>query len=236
MIRTTRISKKAPCDQPVDRIIEAARFEFMTMGRGAATIESIAARAKLTRQLVYYYYKDKDEIFIDIVILEARSLFDRFESIDVEHAAPELVIRELLLRLHDYAKETPILSAYMIDKVSPPSLAEKAATTYTNMMQQIATRLQILLNRGAEKGTFRPGVDAARFFSAACMLTSGARHRHALGMMCGLDLADENDVNSWQQFAVDLLMRSIGVTEPMLHEDKLKPLHFRLVPGSNDQA
>jgi AcrR family transcriptional regulator len=228
------------------KIIAAARLEFMAIGRAAATIESIAARACLTRQLVYYYYKDKDEIFFDIVIREAQSLFDRFENLDVEHRAPEEVIRELLLRLRDYANETPILSAYMVDTISRPSSDKKAAIIYTNMMQQIAKRLQTLLDRGAEQGNLRPGVNAARFFSAACMLTSGARHRHALGMMCGLDLTDEKDINSWQQFAVDLLMRSIcqrrtkiasgGRSKSASHSRlaRSKPATFDLLPWSND--
>lgn len=208
-IRTTSTSKRSQCDQPVDKIIEAARLEFLAIGRAAATIQSIASRANLTRQLVYYYYKSKDDIFYDIVIREAQSLFERFDNLDVGSTSPETVIRELLLRLRDYADEAPILSAYMIDKVSRPSSHDKAATIYTNMMQQIVSRLQTLLDRGAEQGTFRQGVDAARFFTAACMLTAGARHKHALGILSGLDLADEGGIYSWQRYAVDLLMQSI---------------------------
>lgn len=203
--------KKAQCGQALERIIEASRLEFIAAGPAAAKIDSIAARANLTRQSVYYYYKNKEEIFLDIVIREARMLADQFDALDVQAAAPEIAIRELLFGLLDNANRAPILSAFMVNQVSFPDSDKKAKATYIKMMQQIAQRLQILLDRGAEEGSLRPGVDAARFFSAACMVTSGARNsRQALELACGVDVNDDEGIASWQEFVVDLLMRSIS--------------------------
>lgn len=205
------MAKKAQCGQALERIIEASRLEFIATGPAAAKIDLIAARANLTRQSVYYYYKNKEEIFLDIVIREARMLADQFDALDVRAAAPEKAIRELLFGLLDNANRAPILSAFMVNQVSFRESDKKAKATYIKMMQQIAERLQILLDRGAEEGTLRPGVDAARFFSAACMVTSGARNsRQALELACGVDVNNEEGMASWQEFAVDLLMRSIN--------------------------
>lgn len=205
------IAKKAQCGQALERIIEASRLEFIASGPEAAKIDSIAARANLTRQSVYYYYKNKEEIFLDIVIREARMLADRFDALDVEAAAPEVAIRELLFSLLDNANRAPILSAFMVNQTSFLGSDKKAKATFIKMMQQIAQRLQILLDRGAEQGSLRPGVDAAWFFSAACMVTSGAKNsRLTLEMVCGVDVNDQDGIASWQEFAVDLLMRSIS--------------------------
>lgn len=212
--------KKVQCSQALERIIEASREEFIAAGVAAATIDSIAARANLTRQSVYYYYKNKKEIFYDIVIREASTLVDRFDYLDVDAAAPEEAIRDLLLGLLENADELPILSAFMLeqnglgDSDDLPSSSKKPAAIFSCIMQQIATRLQVLLDRGAEQGTLRPGVDAARFFAASCMITSGAKNsRHVLKMTCGIDLNTAEGANTWQLFAVDLLMRSIGATK-----------------------
>ena len=209
-MQSTAISKKAHCGQALDRIIEASRLEFIAAGPAAAKIDSIAARANLTRQSVYYYYKNKEEIFYDIVTREAHMLVEQFNSLDFETPPPEIAIRELLLGLLNNANQAPILSAFMVDQGGMHGNAKKAKSTYTKMMQQIAMRLQDLLDRGAEQGTLRPGVDAARFFWAACMITCGAKNsRSALEMVCGTDVNDPDGMASWQLFAVDLLMRSI---------------------------
>jgi len=208
------IEKGAVRGEVLERIIEASRLEFIATGPAAAKIETIAARASLTRQSVYYYYKNKREIFYDIVIREARMMFKQFERLDFESAAPDATIRELLLGLLDNANQAPILSVFVIDQICLPGSDNRAEMIFTKMMQKLVKRLQVLLDRGAEQGTLRPGVDAARFFVAACMVTSGARNnRHVLKMTCGLDVNEEEGMRSWQLFAVDLLMRSIKAVD-----------------------
>src|SRR5437667_1445555 len=108
--------KKAQCSQALERIIEASRHEFIAIGPAAAKIDSIAARANLTRQSVYYYYKNKEEIFYDIVIRETEMLVERFDHLDFAAAAPDVAVRELLLGLLDYADRAPILSAFMVNQ------------------------------------------------------------------------------------------------------------------------
>lgn len=210
-MHSASMSRKAHCSQTLERIIEASRLEFIASGPAAAKIDSIAARANLTRQSVYYYYKNKEEIFFDIVMREAKMLANQFETLDIQAAVPEIAIRELLFELLDNANRAPVLSAFMVNEVSFPGGDKKAKATFVKMMREIADRLQVLLDRGAEQGSLRPGVDAARFFSAACMVTSGARNsRLVLDMVCGVDVSDEEGILSWQEFAVDLLMRSIS--------------------------
>lgn len=210
-VRAAVTSKK--CGQALERIIEASRQEFIAIGPGAAKIECIAVRANLTRQAVYYYYKNTREIFYDIVLREVNMLVDRFKILDNETLAPEAAIRQLFLGLIENADHLPILTAFVGDPLSLSGDDKKAKRIFADTMQQVAKRLQVLLDRGAEKGTLRPGVDAARFFTAACMITSGAKNsRHAMKMMCEVDVDDKEGMKSWQVFAVDLLMRSISTT------------------------
>jgi len=45
------------------KILDAAREEFFSKGFSSTRIESIAARANVKKQLLYHYFKGKDEIF-----------------------------------------------------------------------------------------------------------------------------------------------------------------------------
>lgn len=186
-IRAADTSKK--CGQALDRIIEASRQEFLAIGPAAAKIECIAARANLTRQAVYYYYKDKREIFHDIVVREVEMLADRFDHLNDETSTPEASIRKLLVGLIHNADETPILTAFVGDPRCLSGTNSKAKRVFVSLMRQVTKRLQVLLDRRAEQGTFRPGVVAVRFFAAASMITSGVKNsRDALKMICGRSL------------------------------------------------
>ncbi|MCR8656154.1 TetR/AcrR family transcriptional regulator [Paenibacillus endoradicis] len=45
------------------KILDAAREEFFSKGFSATRIESIATRANVKKQLLYHYFKGKDDIF-----------------------------------------------------------------------------------------------------------------------------------------------------------------------------
>ena len=202
------------CGRALDRIIEASRLEFDEIGPAAAKIDSIAARAKITRQSIYYYYKSKDDIFYDIVIREVMTLMSYVNQLDADAANPEAAVRELFFGLLDQAGKFPTLSAFMIDPGRNAESIRKPTAAYKDLMRQFVKRLQVLLDRGVAEGVFRPGVDAARFFTAACMITAGARNsRNSLELICEIDLATSEGVADWQGFAVDILMRSIKTSD-----------------------
>jgi TetR/AcrR family transcriptional regulator len=202
------------CSRALDRIIEASRLEFDEIGPAAAKIDSIAARAKITRQSIYYYYKSKDDIFYDIVIREVMMLMSYVNRLDADSTDPEAAIRELFLGLLDQASKFSTLSAFMIDHGRCAESIRKPSAAFKDLMKQFVKRLQVLLDRGVAEGVFRPGIDAARFFAAASMITAGARNsRNALELVCGIDLGSSDGVAEWQEFAVDVLMRSIRKTD-----------------------
>ncbi|RZF59240.1 TetR/AcrR family transcriptional regulator [Sphingomonas populi] len=213
-VDTSGATEAPKCSKALDRIIEASRQEFNELGPAAAKIDSIAARAKMTRQSIYYYYKSKDDIFYDIVIREVMMLMSYVNELDTESTNPEAAIRDLFFGLLNQANKFPTLSAFMIDHSRCAKSIRKPSAAFKGLMQKFVKRLQVLLDRGAVGGVFRPSIDAARLFVAASMITAGARNsRNALDLVCGIDLGSSAGVADWQEFAVDVLMRSIRKTD-----------------------
>ena len=58
-------------------ILEAARVEFAAKGLAGARVNEIAARAGVNKQLIYYYYGSKEDLYrtaLEVVYSEIRSL------------------------------------------------------------------------------------------------------------------------------------------------------------------
>jgi AcrR family transcriptional regulator len=55
-------------------IKEAARHLFMKYGFFKTTMEDIAKAVKKGKSTLYYYYKSKDEVFLDVINQVAKSL------------------------------------------------------------------------------------------------------------------------------------------------------------------
>jgi AcrR family transcriptional regulator len=58
------------------RIVNAARNEFIEMGYAAATIQTIATRADLTRPAVSYHFSGKRELYLEAIQHPAAAVID----------------------------------------------------------------------------------------------------------------------------------------------------------------
>jgi len=67
-------------------ILDAAERVFFVKGYDRATMDDIAQQAKLSRGLLYVYFRDKQDILASIVLRAAESLRQRFRDSDL----PEL--------------------------------------------------------------------------------------------------------------------------------------------------
>ena len=80
--------RKEPAAKPNsrDRILRAAQHEFAAQGLQGARIDLIARRAKTNKQLLYYYFGDKEGLYLEVL----------------EHVYAEIRQKELDLKLSGY--------------------------------------------------------------------------------------------------------------------------------------
>ena len=50
-----------------ERIVRAARHEFLEHGRGASALRAIARRARTNLGMIYYYFPAKDDLFLAVI-------------------------------------------------------------------------------------------------------------------------------------------------------------------------
>ena len=97
------------------RIIEAAREAFSTMGFEGASLRSVAKEAGVQHQLATYYFKTKEELWMEVMDELAIGFFDqlgkRFRGLEGVDAATKLrlVVREFV----KYSAENPQLHRLM---------------------------------------------------------------------------------------------------------------------------
>src|SRR5215471_6317456 len=63
-----------------DEIVEAAEDLYRELGWDAVTMDSVAKRARLSRALVYVYFKDKRDLHFAICLRALETMRARFEE------------------------------------------------------------------------------------------------------------------------------------------------------------
>lgn len=86
-------------DQRREAIVDAAAALFASRGFTGASVADIAQRGKISKSLVYHYYRTKEDILYDVMISHVRALEDAAREVMAEKKeAPERRLRELTHR------------------------------------------------------------------------------------------------------------------------------------------
>ncbi len=150
----------------IAEILDAARAEFFQNGFSASTIEAIAARAEVSKVTVYSWFKDKDNLFAQVVRQECDIMRRNFAVDNLEdqslraillHAAKgmlDFLMREEMVRfervLAAEVSRDPKIGEYFLD----------------NGPRTLLAALTKLLSMASEKGEIRvedPLVSAEMF-------------------------------------------------------------------------
>jgi TetR/AcrR family transcriptional regulator len=101
-----------------EKILEAAKEEFMKYGLYGARMQAIADTAGINKALLHYYFRNKEKLF-DTVFEGALSKY--FEQMDV-FSDESLPVKERIFKyvdnIIDFLEEYPLMSMFIIKEIS----------------------------------------------------------------------------------------------------------------------
>ncbi|WP_094604130.1 hypothetical protein SPSIL_045790 [Sporomusa silvacetica DSM 10669] len=162
------MTKKAPKEQRVEDIIEAAVSEFLASGYEGASMQSIAEQAGLTKGGLYYHFGSKDEI---LIAANGRYFEPIWELIKTAEAIT-CPVEGLRYFIHEYLQYWSSHSRQMIfillslSKIMACSAMWPLINSYSERMIVFYERL---FTGGLEAGKFRnhnPKSQATALFAA----------------------------------------------------------------------
>jgi AcrR family transcriptional regulator len=138
-------------------IIEAAVEEFARRGFAATRLEDVAERAGVTKGTVYFYFKDKEELFKAAARSSLIPVVGEIEGLDASFEGSA----EALLRAHYrvvYAKLVKSLRARQILRLliaEGPQFPELVEFYYSEIISRGFATLKRVIERGVACGEFR---------------------------------------------------------------------------------
>jgi len=171
------------------RILEAATAEFARYGLGGARIDRIAARAGANKRMLYYYFGDKDSLFL--AALEARyaHIREAERALQLEHLAPRAALERLVRFTWDYCLAHPefitLLNSENLHKGRHLGRSKRVRAMHSPLVGM----LREVLRRGARAGLFRRGIDPVQLYiSIAGEGYFYLSNRYTLSRIFGRDL------------------------------------------------
>lgn len=141
-------------------ILAAAKKEFAEKGFDGARVDQIAAGAQVNKQLIYYYFANKDTLFTHVLEEAYRDIRRKEAALQLDN----LPAREAILALVDFTWHYYLANPEFIrllnseNQLKARHLKELDTIVPINRSWQSIT--ESILARGQQDGTIRAGIDA----------------------------------------------------------------------------
>ncbi|WP_372651312.1 TetR/AcrR family transcriptional regulator [Draconibacterium sp.] len=136
------------------QIIEAAGIVFERFGFKKTTMDDIAYAAGKGKSSLYYYFKNKEEVFEAVVAHEAKQLVAEInKAINASHSAVDKLRSYVNIRMKRFVQRGNLATALNDNFLATFSFIEKIRNNYRDFeIEMIAG----IINEGIERKEFKP--------------------------------------------------------------------------------
>src|SRR3954462_1669948 len=164
-----------------ERILKAATAEFARAGLGGARVDRIAERAGANKRMLYYYYGNKEALFLAVMEASYERIRMAEHSLKLGEIDPEQGIRRLVEFTWTYYLKNPEFLTLLNSENLHKARHIKRSRNFPAMHSPFVATIEDLLRRGARSGKFRRGVDAVQLYiSIASLSYFYQSNRHTL--------------------------------------------------------
>lgn len=172
-----------------ERILKAATAEFARHGLGGARVDRIAERAGANKRMLYYYYGNKEALFLAVMEASYLRIRNAERSLKLGETDPVEGIRRLVEFTWAYYLKHPEFLTLLNSENLHQARHIKRSKDIPAMHSPFVATIEDLLKRGVKAGQFRRGVDAVQLYiSIASLSYFYQSNRHTLSTVFARDL------------------------------------------------
>jgi AcrR family transcriptional regulator len=181
--------RQRDADRTQQALLAAARDEFAEHGLGGARVERIAERAGVDKRLIYYYFENKDSLFVAVLEDTYRSIRAAEQQLHLTDLAPAEAVRRLTEFTWNYYLAHPefltLLNSENLHRGRHLAASRRARDLNSPLIQTLGE----ILERGRAAGTFRGGIDPVQLYiSIAALAYFYLSNNHTLSAIFGRNL------------------------------------------------
>jgi AcrR family transcriptional regulator len=188
-------------------IIEVAIREFADKGYAGARVDEIAARMSTTKRMIYYYFGNKEQLYVEVLEHAYAGIRAIEQQLDVEHLDPVDAIRQLAELTFDHHESHPdFIRLVSIENIHRAEHISRS-TVLTGLANPALDVLARILDRGTAAGVFRSGVDPLDIhmvISSYCVFRIA--NRYTWGAIFKRDLLDPERRDQQRALLGDLVV------------------------------
>ena len=193
-------------------IMAAAKQEFASHGFDGTTVDAICRRARVSKQLLYYYFGSKSDLYSLILKEAAENTTSYFACADYDTMPPEAALRQFIHNVFGEFADRPQVARMTIDEAQHNfAHVGKASPLATVLRRVIDEVLGGIVARGRRDGVFRADLDADRLFWIIYSLVSTwFAHSPMVLLVSQGNAGTAMDAAAWRANSIDFVLAAIA--------------------------
>ena len=189
-------------------ILEIATDEFANKGFSGGRVDDIAARTNTSKRMIYYYFGDKEGLFVAVLEHAYASIRQIEAALDLTDLEPEAALRAMVGFTFDYQNANEaFIRLVMVENIHKGvHLARSGAIEELN--SSVIATLRDIYRRGRRTGVFRDGLDVVDLhmsISALCFFN--VANRATFSRIFKREMATPKALERRREIVIDTIMR-----------------------------
>lgn len=192
------------------RLLGAAREVFSKKGLGGARVDEIAVLSGVNKQLVYYYFGNKKDLYLAVLEQMYEEIREQELQLDLAHLAPIEAMEKLVTFTFDYFTENPHFVPLLGDENLHKAQHLKDSAVIAELHSPLVEMIGTTLERGVAAGVFRAGLDPVQVYvSLAGLGFFYYSNIHTLSVIFGRDLKADSAVAERRAHVIEFALSAL---------------------------
>ncbi len=191
-------------------ILEIASEEFALNGLAGARIDEIAARTRSSKRMIYYYFGDKEGLYLRALENAYRRVREGEAKLDTEGLPPtEALARLVEFTFDHHHRHEDFIRMVMIENIHRGAYLDRSSVI-RELNATAIDHIARIYHRGVAEGLFREGIDPLDLHwqvSALCFFN--VSNRATFSKIFGRDLGAAHVLARLRRNAVDMVLRFV---------------------------
>ncbi|HEY9539086.1 MAG TPA: TetR/AcrR family transcriptional regulator [Kiloniellaceae bacterium] len=192
-------------------ILEVASREFALNGLSGARIDEIAARTRSSKRMIYYYFGDKEGLYLRALENAYRLVREGEAKLDTEGLPPMDALRRLVEFTFDHHHQhEEFIRMVMIENIHNGQYLDRSEAIRELNVTAI-DHIAEIYERGVADVVFRPGIDPVELHwqvSALCFFN--VSNRATFSKIFGRDFGAQEQLARLRGNTVDMVLRFVA--------------------------
>jgi TetR/AcrR family transcriptional regulator len=189
-------------------ILRVATAEFAARGFDGARVDRIAERCGLSKNMLYYYFGPKEELFVAVLEHVYQQLRNHQSKLSVQPDDPAGALRQLIHHTFIAFKEQPEVIRLLNEENLYEGRHIRRSKRIRSLYHPLLETLNDILHQGAAKGIFRKDLDAKLIYlGLASLLYHYLSNRYTLEFALETELSSQESQTVWLECVTEMILR-----------------------------